>query len=1136
MATRYSDIITLRESKPAYNIQNEEKGEWNVFIANDQFNEILRRIISAVQNDDADAHKSFWIEGTYGTGKSHAGAVIKHLLCDDVNDIREYIDEEYSSPKHVVLRERLYKLRTKKRLFPVTLYGQSSIAHVDDLSLQLQTAIKTALVNANIDIVVKTDFDNYIAHIEANPAFWDMLISQSPALASITPDRKKLVHDLRDSDPATLTKVKDALREGGYHILLDSSKLTTWFFEVQDALRACSNYDGLLILWDEFTQVMTSDIGPSLLVALQELTEMAMNSANDSYFFFISHPSALNSLKAEEREKTKGRYHYMRYNMEPVSAFKIMSRKFKKVGTDEQVEMLSNNFFVRCSNLLDTYSSTSTSPAETLQDIKNLFPLHPSTANLATYYAREAGSSSRSVFEFLGNNPAIKEFLDDPDKYIERETITADYLWDYVLPEFNSNVTKFGAVTERYNSYELHVKNRGEEYFSVFKSVLLLNALNNIANSPLVTPSEDNIRNLYVGTAIESIIDDILDFFNSHSIIQKTPGGLFSIQFSALPAKDIENAKTKLLSVDFKTTAQVINFGNAAKDEFDKILKQIARPFSYKMYSVESNEHILLSKVETGRREAKDYELFLALMFARNADELNSLKDIAQRASSEERFSSTTFVVFDSIFTDADYERFIEYQANADCARQHGFAEQQQSHTKCASDMLREWVKDIRKNPFVTYYNGEATMYNTRNIVPTVNTIISPRIFYSGPESLDIIKQKSNTFWKKASVKDTVNNVLLAKSKEDVFERCKGQAIFVQYLLQDSVNDDLELKPDVDPNHPLYKVCQFIDKKIKNADKQVQFNFVEKFIDLTRPPFGLYQSYAGMAMVAYALRKYVNKFFDINGKPHDTQNMVTDVVELFKSWEDGKPTNKVSFKFETPEEGQLCKYFIKLFKLGENSVETEISSLKNARWEITHTYLKKYPLWSLKYYDNGTKDTQEEVRALFGKIDTICSEVGSSNPNLLSDVLNGLKKFEFEMKNVLNQPDAFRLGFLAYLKEKMVVEFQDQDFDDAYSYIASHLQSEVGLWSEDEVKDALKDWKISKNSTEPQPIPSTTPEMYPPHAPVAPNPAAAQIYSHKKVMAGDKIDSLQDIEQAKRILRNIASLNYSDVLDKIIEG
>ena len=127
----------------------------------------------------------------------------------------------------------------------------------------------------------------------------------------------------------------EVLREERHDIRMDSADLKQWFFEVQNELAAHTDYNGLFVIWDEFTEIMTSSIAKRLIVQLQRISEAMMNSENDSYFLFISHPSAILTLNEDEREKTKGRYHYESYNMEPVSAFKIMSKKFKIV--DEQV-------------------------------------------------------------------------------------------------------------------------------------------------------------------------------------------------------------------------------------------------------------------------------------------------------------------------------------------------------------------------------------------------------------------------------------------------------------------------------------------------------------------------------------------------------------------------------------------------------------------------------------------------------------------------------------------------------------------------------------------------------------------------------------------------------------------------------
>lgn len=1065
---KYSDIVTLRSMRPAYNIQEEAHDEWKTFIANDQFNEILGKMVKSVRNNDADHHKSVWIAGTYGTGKSHAGAVLKHLFCDPIEEIQEYVMEEYKRDKYAVLRQSVLKVREQKRLFPVNLYGQQSIAHEEDLSLQLQKQIKEALKRANIEITVQTDFDTLVQHIEEQPAIWQSLVDNNVILRSVAPDLKKLKQLLLSGETEVLERVRSAQRAAGIDIRMKGNDLQQWILEVQNKLKEQGTYDGLLIIWDEFTEIMTSSIGVRLLVQLQKIAEAMMNAENDSYFLFISHPSALNSLKEEEREKTKGRYHYVSYNMEPVSAFKIMSKKFKVVD-DSTYEACKDRFFTSNADLLQLFSSASANDDETKENIRNLFPLHPSTANLAAYYAREAGSSSRSVFEFLASD-AVREFLDNESNYDNRRVITADQLWDYVQEYFESDTARFGAVTERYNSHHLAVEAAGDQYLKVFKGILLLNALNNIANSDTVTPSTENIEFLFLGTDVQYYLEGILDFLNDKSIIQRQPNGNYSILFTALPGEEIQSIKDELRNGNFLYMDQVIKFGDTARTLFDKQFSQVSRPLNYQFFAKQGNEYTLLSRVENVKAQAKPYELYLAILVAKTQEEVLLLKDIAERNSSEERFVNTIFVVMETYMGEKNYERFIEYQANAQCAQRHGLPNQQKTYAKNASDMLVEWIGKMKGNPVTFYLRGESMPISGSKLSSSLNNSIAPLIFDCGPESLEIIRTKNSaTYWKKAIVKATVDAVMSYNTKQEVVAACGGQARHVEFLLQDSVDDNLKLKADVDPAHPLKKACDYVDEWLsgRHTNKNQTFNLGDKLKGLTEAPYGFYPSYASMAMVAFAMRKYANQIFDTNGKQRTSAHLVDDVVEMFKAWESDKTSNKLNFMFESKEAGKVCKYLIDMFALKKLKNYSNISSLKDARWAIQHDYAKQigYPLWSLTHC--YSQYNTEEMRTLIQNISRVVADPESmKNPSLLNETITGYEMQKFEFGNLLNENGGanYKEGFESFLMSIEIADVKSEELEEARQYLNGHLESEVGLWKESEVVDKIKDWRMSKVS------------------------------------------------------------------------
>lgn len=1061
MATKYNDIVTLRSMKPAYNIKYEGPDDWKSFIANDQFNDLLRKTISAVRNNDADNHKPIWIAGTYGSGKSHAGAVLKHLLCDSIDKITEYVDEEYHDSKYDLLRNSLMNLRHDTRLFPVNLYGQQDIAHEADLSLQLQKEVKNALKKEGISITVQTDFDNYIQHIENEPAFWEMLIQNNDELRSVAPSTDKLKSRLRSCDTEVLNRMRMALRNGGYSIPLQTANLQNWLFEVQGELRKQGTYKGLLIIWDEFTDIVRSDIGVQLLKILQNIAEAMMSPENDSYFLFLSHPSALNSLKEAERTQTMGRYHYVTYNMETVSAFRIMSKKFK-VEDWEKYELHRQYFCSILDELLTEFSSSSTDPSQTKADLSNLFPLHPATANLATYFAREAGSSSRSVFEFLACNE-VKAFFDDEEAYANKETITSDYLWDYVQEYFESDSVRFGAVTERFNSNHVTVEAQGNEYLAVFKGVLLLNALNNIANESSVTPSEENILKLFEGTMLYDNVPAILAYFNEKGIIQRQPDGNYSILYTALPSNEIQGIKDDLRKTTYLYTDEVIVYGGVANAMIDRWLLKATRQVSFKFFSLSSNEYVLLNKLENFSRTALSYSVVLAIFVGRTKQELLELQAIVEKTVKDERFQKICFFVVETPMDEKKYERFIEYQANATCAQKHGLADQKETYSKNSEEMISNWMSEIRSGSITWYLHSEQGVISGSKIASALNTNIAPKIFTAGLESLMLIQMRSsNTYWKKASVKATVDSVLSYNTKQEVYDKLVPQAKHVEYLFQDSLDDNLEWKQDVGEEHPLKKVSNYIDSVLKRyrTNNQV-FNLGEKLLDLTKPPYGLFQSYGPMAMVAFAMRKYVGKIFDTNGKPRTAKHLVDDIVEMFKVWESGKTSTKLNFMFESKEAGSITKNLIKRFKLDRLPGYSDVSSLTDARWAMTHEYSASvgYPLWSLKYVPECSDENRELID---GIIKVITDSESVKNPQLMSRVAEGLKN-NIDLGNLLlESANNFETGFKNYVMTLEYINMTEPEFAEAKQFLEGHLEGTIGLWTERGVEDTLKNWRLAQ--------------------------------------------------------------------------
>ena len=81
---KWNEAVSLNKTfLPVCDIKGDDKSYWKQFICHDDFYTLLENTLNMYQKKE----KSVWLQGTFGSGKTHATTVIKNLFSKDVREI-----------------------------------------------------------------------------------------------------------------------------------------------------------------------------------------------------------------------------------------------------------------------------------------------------------------------------------------------------------------------------------------------------------------------------------------------------------------------------------------------------------------------------------------------------------------------------------------------------------------------------------------------------------------------------------------------------------------------------------------------------------------------------------------------------------------------------------------------------------------------------------------------------------------------------------------------------------------------------------------------------------------------------------------------------------------------------------------
>jgi hypothetical protein len=1072
---KYSDFITLQDYfHPVFNLQNEANGYWKQFIPTMQFYNLLGRTIDAVSSNIPANRKSIWVKGTFGTGKSHAGAVIKHLLCSDLSEITDYIEDRILLAE---LRSRLLNFRKNKRFFPIVLKGTENgkIYDMRSFRLTLERIIKENLRKTGYNITLKSDYERAIEYLESTPIDINTIILNEPELRSYAKTKEDIIKKLRFFDTDVYLALEEALAKPQYSVYFTSSDLGRWLSELEKEIVNNNIADGLLIIWDEFTSVMDT-ITSGMTDMMQGLAEKT--EKQNIYFYLISHRNS-NAYNNEDIERMEGRFHILQYNMETLTTYRIMAASIRIL--DEQLYHSCRSDRMEKHIQLISYL-TENDNQQSSNDVKNLFPLHPYSAFICSTIANQIGSANRTVMQFMyDNNDGFLGFLKNENSYNNKWLLTADKIWDYFLDEFTDDTVKYGIVTQTYFDRKKTVAELGLNYEKVFKGILLLNAMRMIVeNVEKIMPSTKNIKYLFEGENFENQLDEILEYFDKNHIVQRDPSGNFLIAFASLPQDEINHAVRDAES-RYSDVIKIIGYDEKQNKDTIKGLFEgsLIRQPAFAFLSCSYENYLLRSYIKTAFKEP--YTLNIALLFAMDIAERNKMQETLKELANTNDYTNVIFVLFDEVFENNGRQksRFYYYVAAASVARNHNSHEPQKVNEKNAKDIINQWIIGLSNGTATIYFRDSQDIKNAKNIAKYINETIINKIFSNGAEILLSLKKSPLTFWDtfKNPSKASIEPMLVSSSRDEAEQKFRAQYTPAKLLFKDDNDDyivdvDLKLKTEAPSNHPLVLVQKKVDEifdKIKKDNRSI-FNLGTELQVLTQPPFGLYTNIPNMAILAFAMRKYINELNGIDlGTPIDSNSMRDKVAEIFSYWKSGTGNNKLNVRFGSKEEKDLKDLLIGIFDMKHLSDVPELTSLKNVRWGII-SYCKqksKLPLWCLKY---SSAVTTEDFRSLINQLVELVQK-DEIKEDVVKKVLKTIEQHKFELSRILLNSSAFEEGFKIFVQSK--VGIQEEWWNELKEYLYQNLQGEIGFWKESDVENAVLRFHITKTK-KPEPPQSQT--------------------------------------------------------------
>ena len=999
---------------------------WKKFFPHETFIKLIKNTVDVLERKQK---LCLWVEGAYGTGKSHAVLTLKKLLDADAADTREYFSR-YNMDND--LCNRFQSVKNSGRILTVHRYGSATIRGDHNLVFAVQESVEKALADAGIENKGGNALrDATIAWLSDadNKRYFNGLITGTYSDLFGGDDIEAVLGKLSSFSGDALAKVMDNIFRVADErqikaLSLSVSGLCKWIGEVIKA----NGLKAIVFIWDEFTEYFYNNARN--LTGFQELCEIS--ETDPFYFILVTHVTqGLFHERDQDFIKLNGRFvsPHSLISLPENIAFQLMGAAMEK-NTDPAVvedwELAIDDFEDRTKESRKLVKSIARISDE---EMKGILPIHPYAALLLKHISSAFDSNQRSMFDFIKNDrgdeiKGFQWFIDNFGPEDDNPLLTVDMLWEFFYDKGKEYLAHdIRSILDYYN--RAGNQRLDSDQKRVLKTVLLLQAISQYAGDSvdLFIPNEKNINNAFEGTDMDGSASRCADQLVRDKVLFSKSLGGGKFQYAAYNNEGEIDVKPFEDQIDKKSTSAFITEELADRTRIvDAIMLGGALKLRYELRFVSASDFDSTIKQLRNTEEKYENKIVAVVCFAK--DDAESVV-IGKKIREALAAGTYNMVFIDATRTPFGADGYSTYRHDmalsmSQQGKDGGLATQYANNAK---DSLKKWKSRITAGEFIVH-TAEKRDGERATTIDALYALLAEINKKKFPECLEGTYTVIANMYTPSSMKQGVECGCNQKTAGTFLSG--SPATKLENALDGAWKVDEYWK--VKPHLPISKIKIHVDGIIsdgfRNGGGRVSIKRI--YDSLKVAPYGFMPCNLSAFIMGFILKEYTTGTFSwSDGLTNDILNvnklkeMIDEVIRL-----EITPNPRYKDKYivaMTDEE----KAFNEITSVAFGIPINMCTSVPNTRERI-RSKMKEYsfPIWTLKSI-LGEEVLKTDATVLAEIIDSFCGIANSNNMGASksdSDIAMVIGKLAKEnpnaaddLKRLLNKEKCTQ-GMTAYLK------------------------------------------------------------------------------------------------------------------------